>query len=678
MRRVLALIILALLTFSGLGLASERHFEYEKAYDNDKGIYIYFSVLLLYSEMALDKIIAESNESIHYAENVEAKLKVVREEIEFYRSFGIKAKIEDYLPPFLQFGEGINDIAEGQRLFLDNIELVKEFRDYYAYLNASQGLEMMGEGISKAEDALDVIDTFEFLDEDNSTLTLDTSSIREKLEKIKRMYLVYGEVLSAYKVMPPEEVKEIIEENKERLPSDTDQEKLEEIIKKLVEGKPLTEEEKELLEKALESIDGNRTAILVPTALTLYASNPNPFVYENITFYGYAPGFESVNLHIENKTIVLGVKNNRFSYVYSFERPGKYEVFATGVKNGSLESSNVVTINVLKIPTKIVLSSEGSAYINESLKVNGFLLDYYGNALNGERIFAEFDGEKFTLLTSVNGSFSFNVTSGESGRKLVNVTYLGNEIYAGSWASLSVVFLKYPVRISIKADKGEVKEGEEVKIIGEIEGVEREIPIAVYVDDKPYKSLYAAKNFEITLSFNETGKHEIYAYFPGDEYYDEAKSNVVSISVVSFSLIEYIIFALVLALLGGIAYLSRKLYLRSRKGMSDEEFVALIKALRELEKEEEEEMERKFKSLREMYREIYQRLIKQYGLKPSTTPRELARKLRKESFAPYLEKLTSLYEKHFYGKKPLGRRGVLEYLKSVAGFIVSFIVREEL
>jgi len=619
MKRTLALITLALLTFSTFGLASERHFEYDTAYENDKGIYIYFRVLLLYSEMTLDKVIDEDNESIYYAESVATKLKVTQEEIEFYKSFGIKAKVEDYLPPFLAFGEGLKDIVEGQRLFLDNIEIVKELGDYYAYLNATQGLEMMVEGISKAENALDVIDTFEFRDEDGNILTLDTSSIREKLEKIKRMYLGYERGLNVY-----------------------------------------------------------GAAVTPPTSLVLYASNLNPFVYENVTFYGYASGFENVNIHIENKTIVVRVKNNRFSYVYSFERPGTYKVFATGVKNGSVESSNVITINVVKIPTKIVLSSKGSAYINQSLKVNGFLLDYYGNTLKGEKVFAEFDDEKFTLFTSSNGSFSFNVTSSKNGRKLVNVTYPGSEIYAGSWASLSVVFLKYPVKITIKADKEEVKKGEGVRIIGKITGVEREIPIAVYVDDKPYKSLYVAKEFEVEISFNDTGRHEVYAYFPGDEYYDEAKSNVVSISVVSFSLIEYIIFALVLALLGGIAYLSRKLYLRRREGMSDEEFVALIKALRELEKEEEEEMERKFKSLREMYREIYQRLIKQYGLKPSTTPRELVKRVRKESFAPYLEKLTSLYERHFYGKKPLGRRGVLEYLRSVAGFIVSFIVREEL
>ncbi|WP_175060399.1 Ig-like domain-containing protein [Thermococcus sp. 2319x1] len=634
MKKTLALITLALLTFGTFGLALERHFEYENAYENDKGIYVYFRVILLYSEMALDKVIDENNESIYYADNVATKLKVTQEEIEFYKSFGIKAKVEDYLPPFLEFGEGIKNIAEGQRLFLDNIEIVKEFRDYYAYLNASQGLEMMGEGISKAEKALDVIDTFAFLDEDNGTLTLDTSPIRGKLEKIKRMYLGYERALNTYKVFSPEEAKNI------------------------------------------STID--ETVIVLPTSLVLYASKLNPFVYENVTFYGYAPGFESVNLHIGNKTIVVMVKNNRFSYIYSFDRTGTYEVFATGVKNGSVESSNVLIIRVLKIPTRIVLSSKGSAYINESLKVNGFLLDYYGNALNGEKVLGEFNGKKFTLLTSGNGSFSFNVTSGESGRKIVNVTYHGNEIYTGSSASLSVVFLKYPVRISIRADRGKVREGEEVKIIGKIDGVEGEIPITVYVDGKPYTSIYAAKGFEVKVSFNGTGMHEIYAHFPGNEYYDEARSNVISIKVVRFLVIDYLLFALILGLLGSIVYLSRKIYLRSGKGVTDEEFVRLMKALEEIEKEEMKEGERKLKSLREMYREIYQKLLKHYGLKSSTTPRELVKRLEKESFAPYLEKLTSLYERYFYGKKPLGRHGVLEYLRSVAGFIVSFIVREEL
>ena len=620
MKNSVALIIITLLVFSGFGLAMERHFEYETAYENDKGIYIYFRVILLYSEMALDKIIAEDNESLYYAINVETKLNTTRDEIEFYKSFGIESKVENYLPPFLELSAGLRDIALGQKLFLDNIEVVKGTNDWYAYVNASQGLEMMGKGISSAERVLDVIDTFEFIDEDNTILTLDTSSLRKKLEKIKRMYFGYEKVLNAYNILPPD-------------------------------------------------------------LLILYASNLNPFVYDNVTFYGYASGFDTVYLHIENQTIVLRAKDGRFSYVYSFDTVGKYEVFATGVKDGNVEKSNVLVINVVKIPTRIILSSKGSAYINESIRVSGTLRDYYGRPLKGEEVFGEFDGKGFGLITSPDGDFSFNVTSSESGRKIVKVTYPGNEIYAESKASLDLVFLKYPVRITIRADRDQIKEGETVKIIGEITGVNGEVPVEMYVDGTLYKSFQASKNFEVELGFNNTGQHEIYAYFPGNQYYDEAKSNVISIEVVEFSIMEFLLFALILILLGGIGYLARKVYIRRKTGITDEEFVKLMKALEELEKiEKMEELEkrRKIMSLREMYRDVYQKLLKYYNLKPSITPRELISRLRGENFSYYFERITRIHEKHVYGKRPLRRQDVLEFLRNVASFIASFIVREEL
>lgn len=614
MKRSIVLIILILLAFSSFGLAMERHFEYEKAYENDKGIYIYFRVILLYSEMTLDKIIAEDNQSLYYANNVETKLNITREEIEFYRSFGIRAKVEDYLPTFLDLGRGIKKIALGQNLFLENIEKVRETGDYQAYINASLGLETMGEGISKAEGALNNIENFEFVDEDNSTLRLDTSSLREKLEKIKEMYSGYERVLSTYTVLPPD-------------------------------------------------------------SFLLYASNLNPFVQENVTFYGYAPNFTIVNLHIGNLTVVLNVKNDRFSFVYSFDRIGNYEVFATGIRNGSFEKSNTLNISVLRIPTRIILSSGESAYINQSVNVRGVLLDYYGNALGGEELFVEYDQGKFRVSTLENGAFSFNVTARESGKKLLNVSYAGSDVYAGSSAFLSLTFLKYPVRIEIKTDKESFKVGEEVKIRGTVSGVRREIPVIVYVDGKPHTEVHTMGDFEVDVVFNETGEHKIYALFPGDEYYERAISNTITLKIVSFSLFETFLIILIVALLFGIAFLGYRLYRRGHRGMSDEEFVALLKAMEEAKKDKDV---RKFRSLREMYREIYHKLIRHYGLKTSLTPRELVSRLKGESFAYHLEKITTIYERHFYGKKILRRSEVLEYLRHVAGFIVSFIVGEEL
>lgn len=616
MKRVAALIILLLLVSSSFVLASERHFEYKTASENDMGVYVYFKVILIYSEVTLDRIIAGENESIDYVKIIESRLNTTRDEVEFYRSFGIESKVGRYLPPFLELCGGMKDIAIGQRLFLDSIDAVKEAADWQAYINASLGLEKMESGISRAEKALDVIATFEFVDENNNIVTLDTSPLRERLEKIKRIYTGYERVLNSYSVLPSD-------------------------------------------------------------SLVLYVSNPNPIAYENVTFYGYAPNLESVDIHVENKTITLKVNNNRFSYVYSFDRPGKYEIFATGAANGSVLKSNVLEVNVSKVPTKIILSSKGIAYINESIRVKGLLLDHYGRPLPGETVFWKFGGKNFTATTSEDGSFSLSVISAESGEKRVDVTYPGSEIYEGSSASINVAFLRYPVKITLRANGEKVKRGENLTVTGEVTGVKGEVPIEVYVDGKLYASLYASRTFEVSVGFNTTGRHEVYAYFPGNSYYSEAKSNVLTVDVVRFSTGELLFLALLLALLGGAGYLAGARR-KKREGISDEEFVELIRSIEELEKAEREEKKRKLKSIVHLYRDIYHRLIRHYNLKPSLTPRELVSLLRNEGFAHHLEKVTRIHERYFYGKKPLKKEEIAEYLRHVAGFIVSFVVRDEL
>ena len=628
MKRVFVFIILILIAVSGLGLALDRHIPYESASENDKGIYIYLKSILLYSGITLDNIINENNESINYALKLEKRLNMTKEEVEFYKTMGIESKIEKYLPPFLKLGEGIKEIVEGQKIFLDNIEKVKLEKDYYAYMNASKGLNLIREGISLSEEALDEIDVLEFLDENNVTVKLDTTQLREKLEEIKRMYLVYEKTLSAYEVVSIEEAKNITKPN----------------------------------------------IIVVPTKLTIYASKLNPFVYENVTFYGYALGFNEVKIHIGNESFTVPVKNNYFSLKHVFKQVGSYRVLATGMKDSKLETSNILLINVSKIPTSLILSSEKSTYVDQKLKIEGILLDYYGNPLGAQEIRVSFDGEKFTLKTLENGSFSFEVSRKKEGRYLVNVTYLGNEIYAGSSASLNVYFMRYPINIKIKTDKARVKIGQELHIFGEVKGAKRPILISVYVDGKLYQQWLTKTVFGFKLRFNSTGTHEIYAYFPGDEYYAPARSNPLKISVIKYSSREILIIALafISLLMIYVFVFSRK---ERRKGISDEEFVELIKSLEALEVKEEG---KKVKRLRDIYREVYYKLINYYNLKPTLTPRELLRKLRNESFSYDLERLTQLHEKYFYGRKRLKRNEVIEYIKSAGRIIVSFIVRGEL
>ncbi|ADT85089.1 Ig-like domain-containing protein [Thermococcus barophilus] len=646
MKRVLVFVIVLLIASSGLGLALDRHIPYEIASENDKGIYIYLKSILLYSDIVLKNIIDENNDSVNYALKLETRLNMTREEVEFYKTMGIESKIEKYLPPFLKLGKGIKEIAEGQKIFLDNIEKVKTEKDYYSYMNATKGLNLIKEGISLSEEALDEIDVLEFLDENNVTVKLDTTQLRERLEEIKRMYLVYEKILRAYQVLSPEELQKLIKKEEKKT------------------GKPVNTE---------EFIEKNRI-IPIPERLTLHASKLNPFVYENVTFYGYAPGFNEVEIHIGNESFAVPVRNNYFSLKHVFKQVGSYRVFATGMRENKLETSNILLINVSKIPTNLIISSEKSAYVDQKLRIEGILLDYYRNPLGAQEIRASFDGEKLTLKTLKNGSFSFEISRKKEGKYLVNVTYLGNEIYAGSSASLSVYFMRHPVDIKIKTDKAKVKIGQELYIFGEVKGAKRPILISVYVDGKLYQQWLTKTVFGFKLRFNSTGTHEIYAYFSGDEYYAPAKSNLLKISVIKYSFREILIIALAfVSLLVLYVFVSSKK--GQRKGISDEEFVELIKSLEELEVKEEG---KKVKRLRDIYREVYYKLISYYNLKPTLTPRELLRKLRNESFSYDLERLTQLHERYFYGRKRLKRNEVIEYIKSAGRVIVSFIVREEL
>ena len=612
MKRVLVFAMIILIASGGLGLALDRHIPYEIASENDRGIYIYLKSILLYSDIVLKNIIDENNESVNYALKLEKRLNTTREEVGFYKTMGIESKIEKYLPPFLKLGKGIKEIAEGQRIFLNSIEKVKMEKDYHAYINASEGLDLMKEGISFSEGALDEIDMLKFLDENNVTVKLSTTQLRERLEEIKRMYLVYEKMLRAYKI--------------------------------------------------------------IPSKLTLHASKLNPFVYENVTFYGYAPGFNEVGIHIGNKSFKIPVKDDYFSFNYAFKQTGSYRVFATGIKGGKLETSNTIIINVLKIPTNLIISSGKSAYVDQKIKVKGILLDYYGKPLGAQEVLVNFDGEKFTLKTLKNGSFSFEIVGKREGKYTVNVTYIGNKIYAGSSASLNVYFMRYPIEIKLKTDKVEAKIGQELHITGEVKGAKRPILVSVYVDGELYQQWLTKNIFGFKISFNNSGIHEIYAYFPGDKYYAPAKSNLLKVSITKYGFREIVIIALAfVSLLVIYAFVSSRR--ERREGISDEEFVELIKSLETPESKEEG---KKVRGLRDIYREIYYRLISYYNLKPTLTPRELLRKLRNESFFYDLKRLTQLHEKYFYGKKRLKRNEVIEYIKSAGKIIVSFIVRGEL
>lgn len=610
MRRGLLAITIGVLLLSGFGLALERQLPYEGAEENDEGIYIYFKSILLESENVLDNIIAENNASLEYSSKLEARLNTTLEEVEFYKSMGVKSRIEEYLPPFLKLGKGIREIALGQNLFLEKLSALRKNGQYNVSLEVVKGLEIMKEGIFKVKTAVNEIETLEFIGKGNEPEKLNVEPLKDRINRIEKMYRAYNELLKRYEIIPPDKI-------------------------------------------------------------VIYASNLNPFIYENITFYGYANGFERINLHIGNNTIVVPVERGYFSVRCSFESAGMYKVFAQGKRGNDAMTSNILLINVSRIPTKLILPLKQSAYIGQKIELNGVLLDYYGKPLGNQTLEIVINGRRFLIKTLEDGRFSFDVTERKWGEHKVIVSYNGSEIYQGSSAVSLLYFMRYPVNIEITAEKGKIARGKEVYVSGEVKGVEKPILISVYVDGKPYQEWLTNTVFGFRLKFNETGTHKIYAYFSGNDIYSPTKSNILKIEVVPYSTLEIFVGGMFLLLLIIIyIYIPQKGKLRS--GVSDEEFVEMIKTLETLEKGKE------VKGLREIYRELYNRLISQYNLKPSLTPRELLKMLRSENFSYDLERLTNLHEKYVYGRKKLRIREVIEYIRSAGKILVSFVMREEL
>ena len=65
-----------------------------------------------------------------------------------------------------------------------------------------------------------------------------------------------------------------------------------------------------------------------PTEFTIFSSKENPFLYENVTFYGYTLGLENVRVVINNTSYIPEIINGGFKLRYSFNEIGVYGEYA--------------------------------------------------------------------------------------------------------------------------------------------------------------------------------------------------------------------------------------------------------------------------------------------------------------------------------------------------------------
>jgi len=407
--------------------------------------------------------------------------------------------------------------------------------------------------------------------------------------------------------------------------------------------------------------DVRRLALRAPAKRGFFigVSDSTPFINQTVTIFGSCPCNSSLEVFIvgNSSTTVLVVtpRNGLFSTAYTFSALGTYRVYA--VQGGN--RSNTVTVSVGKIPTFFVVGSYYTAFINNSVKLSGRLVDYYGRPLPNRTVTV---GNR-TLFTSINGSFAVIYRSARPVVLNVTLRFAGDKFHSGAVKTVRVEFKRYPVSIVLSGPQ-RVSLGKEATFNGSVQPA-ISAPLTVYVNGRAYTRVHPEKNgtFSFSLKPNETGNFRVYVLFPGNEVYARAVSNTVILSVVrTRGFVRYILLAvLALAIFAGVL-------LRERRGKEEEREetgeVPPETPVREVETPPEipEDVGKAYSLLREL-------LVEKFNLPKNMTPREILEALRDWGLYPELEKVTLLHERAVYGGGDLSEDELEEFRKAMRALI---------
>ncbi|MCQ4152862.1 MAG: hypothetical protein NOM71_01215, partial [Archaeoglobi archaeon] len=186
-------------------------------------------------------------------------------------------------------------------------------------------------------------------------------------------------------------------------------------------------------------------------------SKQSPVLFENVTIWIHAKNVTPKSLFID------GIRLEPKETVYSFETVGKHFLYAEGLKGSEVVKSEVVEVDVKKIPTYIFLNAN-SAFVGNEAEVDGLVQDYYGGKMSAP-LRVLIDGSE-QLLESDGGFFSLKIRRNLECSVKVEVFYDGNATHEGAYARETVHFLRFPVWIRLESDKERVAVGENVSFIG--------------------------------------------------------------------------------------------------------------------------------------------------------------------------------------------------------------------
>jgi hypothetical protein len=468
-----AVFIMLLLLFSSI--AGARHETYSAAPSSDEGIYSFFSDVIRDAGVCLDNVVDESPDADTRASRLESGIKLAVEESRFYAVKGFESNVSRVVQPFSAPSGGVKKLTTYQLVFLTNYEILKNESDYSAYVEARTAIVNMRSGADAINCSLDGIALIELWNE-TTTLNFNVSYLSERLIDVYALIDHYEQLLEQYKVEAP-------------------------------------------------AFEEDLPVVVV--------SDEHPLLYEEITIHEYANKTSTLSLFIDNTTHSLKNQTSEQRKKHRFENPGEHDIYAEGTTvDGKNIKSNIVKVDVSKIPTFIVLSYPYSALLNERIKITGLIVDYYDKPLHAVNVTVE-AGEEETVTTDVSGRFVFYGTRSSEGYLKVSAFYPGNGTYKSSSANGSIFFSRFPISLQIAADKTNINVNETVKFMGLVSGISRNytIPLSIFLNDRGEETITAENDFAFSLPFSQSGTYEVYVLFSGDSLFTDAKSNVVTIKV---------------------------------------------------------------------------------------------------------------------------------------------------
>ena len=438
--------------------------------------------------------------------------------------------------------------------------------------------------------------------------------------------------------------------------------------------------------------------------LTIYVSDTNPILYEEISIYGTASG-NNVSVYIGNKSYIVPVNNGGvYSLKHKFYSIGNYNVYA---KCGN-KTSNTILIKVNKIPVKIITNCPNilEEYIDNIINIRGYVVDYYGNKLTYKTLYI--NNNPYTL--DGNGSFEYYIYSDIPKNENVYIQYPGDDIHKSSSKNITILLKKYSINIKIWTNNTKnILVNNNITINGKITpNINRSIELAVVVNGTPIKNLHVKNsNFSFNISFNSSGKYNLYLYYDGDDYYNSAKSNILEFTVISEDFTLYIYGGVLLIIILIILILNKNKIIKlfnknNEEDINLEENDIYLDKVNEYNNEYNNNDDgyntennngddtvssslnienimiriNSNPSISEGYNIIYNLLNQKLSLNNKPTPRELLKKVKYEidnnkipNIYDDLEYITKIHEKNVYGGQNITDEEYYEFIKRIKNIL---------